>query len=196
MKISYRNALAHQTSTKSSGELRKVVYVGALLIAASISPTPSVAQAVHLSLTSASSSVLIQCEDDEEFVPEADTIVDRIQRVATHPDLRDEDEQAPPPEVVAAATMIIKEAASIMDTTMQPAVIATFFGELNVTWRTGDEIVRLACFPGGRSLIQYGDLGAPLGSYSSESDGTAKILARHLDLIAPQEVEETANFLG
>ena len=110
-----------------------------------------------------------------------------IQQVADQQELRDEDEAAPPPAVVEQAKRLVSEAVVLMNAPMMAGVVSTFFGEINVTWRSGAEVVRLACFLDRPSILQYGDLSLPLGSYRSDVNPTAQMLADKLDEIAAIE---------
>jgi hypothetical protein len=112
---------------------------------------------------------------------ETDQIIKRIEEVVSDPSLRDEDEPPPPAGVADEAIALIRDAAEKLARPMLAARVSTYYGELNITWRSGDEIVRLACFPGGRpSVIQFGSLASPFGSYKLVPNATADILADRL----------------
>ena len=74
--------------------------------------------------------------------------------------------------------------------------VSVFFGELNITWRSGDRIVRLACFPDRPGLVQTGSLSMPVGSYRSEVNPTAELLAERLDALVSDNDPEGLPFLG
>jgi len=109
-------------------------------------------------------------------IREADKIVDRILHIAVDPDLRDEDESAPPLKVVQEAVELVRGAEKLLDA-MPYGQVSSFYGEINITWRVGDRIVRLACFPDRSSVVQTGSLSLPLGSHRSEQNPTAEMLA-------------------
>jgi hypothetical protein len=113
-------------------------------------------------------------------VGEADRIIDRILRHVVDPDLRDEDETAPPIKVIQETVRLIRGAEKVLDG-MPPGQVSTFYGEINVAWRNGDRIVRLACFPERPSVIQSGSLSLPLGSYRSEENPTPELLANRIN---------------
>lgn len=114
---------------------------------------------------------------------QAQEILRAISNAAVNPDLRDEDEAAPSPDVIGRATRLILEADKLLGG-IPSGQVATFYGELNVTWRAGNEIVRLACFPHRPSLLQVGSLELPVGSYRSDEDPSSRLLAARIsDLI-------------
>ena len=114
-------------------------------------------------------------------------IVSAINNIVENPELRDDDEVVPPPVVVEEANNFVKKAAELMRKPMPPGSVSTFFGELNVTWRQGDRIVRLACFPDRGAKLQYGDLSLPMGSYSLDPNPTPEALATRLDQMTHRE---------
>jgi hypothetical protein len=86
-----------------------------------------------------------------------------------------------------AAVALIEHASRLMTSPMPVARVSTFFGELNLTWRSGDQIVRLSFFSSRPTILQRGDLSQPLGSYTSENDPTPDAVARELEAILPRE---------
>jgi hypothetical protein len=114
---------------------------------------------------------------------EAQDIIRAISSLAADQDLRDEGEPAPPLGVVEEAIRFVRDADELLGG-VPPGQASTFYGEINVTWRSGDTIVRLACFPGGRSLIQIGSLSLPPGSYRSEENPNTMLLAARLNALA------------
>lgn len=120
-------------------------------------------------------------------VSEEEKITRRIDQLVTQPELLDDDETPPLPAVADETKRLIRNAANLMHEPMLAATVSTFFGELNVTWKSGDEVVRLACFPARPSIFQCGNLSLPMGSYSSMVNPTPRIIAEKLDRIAPKE---------
>jgi hypothetical protein len=114
---------------------------------------------------------------------EAEKIIGRIRDVAQNQDLRDENEAPPVQEVVTQAIFLIRDAGNLLGI-MPSAQVSTFYGEVNITWRTGDRIVRLACFPDRPTVIQIGSLSQPTGFYRSEENPTAMLLAARLSSLA------------
>jgi hypothetical protein len=110
---------------------------------------------------------------------EAEKIVNRILSAVVDSDLRDEDEPAPSIKVAKKAIYLIRGAEKLLGKVPQ-AQVSTFYGEINISWRSGDKIVRLACFPDRPSVIQVGLLSLPIGSYRSEENPTAMLLAARL----------------
>jgi hypothetical protein len=111
---------------------------------------------------------------------EADEIIQRILYVAVDPELRDEDESAPTFKVIQETVRLIRGAEKLLDA-MPSWQVSTFYGEINITWRVGERIVRLACFPERPSVIQSGSLSLPVGSYRSEENPTAEMLADRIN---------------
>lgn len=112
---------------------------------------------------------------------ETNTTLVRIAQTATQ---EYEDETSPPRAVIEELTRLISEAVKLMATSMTEGVVSTFYGEINVTWRNVNDIVRLACFPNRPSILQFGSLSQPLGSYQSQPTPSALDLARRLDALA------------
>lgn len=110
---------------------------------------------------------------------EADKIIQRILYAAIDPDLRDGDESAPTLKVIQETVRLIRGAEKLLDA-MPDAQVSTFFGEINITWRSGDRIVRLAFFENKPSVVQIGSLANPIGHYESEANPTASLLAEKL----------------
>lgn len=114
---------------------------------------------------------------------EGQDIIRAISSLAAGQELRDEDEPAPPRSVVKRAVQFVRGADKLLGG-VPPGQASTFYGEINVTWRSGDTIIRLACFPSGRSLIQVGSLSLPPGSYRSEENPNTMLLAARLNALA------------
>jgi hypothetical protein len=118
-------------------------------------------------------------------VSEPDKTLARIAQIANQVD---EDEAPPTPAVITQTSNLIRQAGSSLRTSMPEAVVSTFYGEINVTWRNGNDIVRLACFPNRPSILQFGNLSQPLGSYQSQPDPSAEDLAERLDALTRDDV--------
>jgi hypothetical protein len=114
---------------------------------------------------------------------EAEKIVRQILEAAIDPDLRDENEPAPSREVIKKAIRLIDCADELVGE-MPAAQVSSFFGEINITWRAGDRIVRLACFPDRPSIVQTGSVSLPVGHYESEANPTPSLLAEKLKNLA------------
>ena len=80
----------------------------------------------------------------------------------------DEDELLPNSAVVETATHFVAELFAVLDAPPPRANVGTFSGEVNLTWRTGGAMVRLAFFPDRPTLVAFGTLSEPAGSYRSE----------------------------
>jgi hypothetical protein len=107
-----------------------------------------------------------------------------LSRIAQTANQSDEEEPAPSSEVISQVSTLVREASSLMKTPMKTGTVSTFYGEVNVTWRNGNEIVRIACFPNRSAIVQSGNLSRPLGSYQSHSSPPAQALAARLDALA------------
>jgi hypothetical protein len=104
-------------------------------------------------------------------------------RIAHTAYLEDDEEQPPTTAVIDQTSNLIRGASLLMRTPMLEGIVSTFYGEINVTWRTGDKIVRIACFPGRPSILQFGNLSQPLGSYQSQQNPNAQDLKTRLDAL-------------
>ena len=137
-----------------------------------------------------------QAIDDRELYGEADRIATRIRALAQNSDLRDEDEPAPPQNVIEEAIRMICETSNRMASSMPSAQVATFFGELNITWKFGNQIVRFACFPNRPSVLQIGSLSMPVGSFQTQANPTPELLAERLNPFAANNDPEDSPFPG
>lgn len=134
----------------------------------------------------------------KDIAPHEDVVVARIskqiQGFMSDPELLDEGEPPPSQNVAAELLGLIRGASHHMLIPMPTGRVSAFFGELNVVWRSGGDIVRLACFSNRPPIIQFGTISAPLGSYRSEPVATTESLARHLTALmtveSTQETEE------
>jgi hypothetical protein len=127
------------------------------------------------------------CGPAAEIVVEsdADKTIANIEKTAN---LEDEDESAPLPVVIEEISNLIRQASRLMTISMPEGVVSTFYGEINVTWRNGSDIVRLACFPNRSAILQFGNLSQPLGSYQSQVDPSAQDVAMRLDALNREAV--------
>ena len=114
-----------------------------------------------------------------EMSAEAEMMVQHIFYAAVDPELRDEDEPAPNCDVIQKAFQLIYAADKLLGV-MPYGQVSTFFGEINVTWRGGDRIVRLACFQDRPCIVQTGSLSGPLGHYRSKPNPSPEFLANEL----------------
>jgi hypothetical protein len=166
----------------------KLLLAGTLFVAASFGSHSTLV--AHPGLTTATrppQEIAISTGDIIFSESEPQSTLDRIHAIAANADLRDDDEPAPVPEVLHQANSLINEASILMETPMPSGTPSTFWGELNITWRVGEKIVRLACFANRPAILQQGDLSLPLGSYSSQPDPTGKMLALVLDALATDD---------
>lgn len=90
-----------------------------------------------------------------------------------------DDCEAPPQQsVLAALSVLICETSQLVE--VPEPMVTTFYGEVSATWRNGDRIVRVACFPDRVPILQWGDTSAPLDSYESQSDPLPRNIAARL----------------
>jgi hypothetical protein len=122
-----------------------------------------------------------------EGQPESE-IAKILARIAQTVNQEDDEETPPPPAVVQEISEVIVQASHLMTGSMPEGLVSTFYGEINVTWRNGNDIVRLACFPNRGSILQFGNLAQPLASYQSQPEPNAQNLATRLDALNPQAV--------
>jgi hypothetical protein len=111
------------------------------------------------------------------------SLFEEIDRVAGERDELEEGEPLPSREAVGVLKSLIAEASSYLVSRIPLAHVSTFHGELSVTWRNGDRMVRLASFSGPKQgcRMDYGSSGPdPLGKYSCTRNVTASGLAAEL----------------
>ena len=173
-----------------------VLYRGAILDDASMLETTFAYVAQRAADSSETKLVLNvnMLADVSTYVPEIDRIMHRVQEIVADQELRDEGEPAPPQDVIDQFEEIIRRTSAL--TPILPGQISVFFGELNMTWRSGDRIVRFACFPGRPSVLQIGSISMPVGSYQSQTNPTPEMLAERLSSFATEIDQENPPFLG
>jgi hypothetical protein len=111
------------------------------------------------------------------YITEAAALLHRIGQLRTG----EYDEEPRPSEaVIEKISALIRDAGDRMHGSMPDGIVSTFYGELNVTWRRDNEIVRLACFPNRPTILQYGNLSQPLNPYQSLQNPSADDVASHL----------------
>lgn len=108
-----------------------------------------------------------------------------LDSIANTLNLEYDDEPAPPPDLIEEISDLVREAGSRMAGPMLEGSASTFYGEINVTWRNADEIVRLAFFPSRTPILQFGDISRP-ASYQSTENPTAADLASRLDRLTTE----------
>ena len=116
---------------------------------------------------------------------DATLLVHSIRTRAADLSLLDEDEILPEPAVVEAAAQFVAGLYPLLDVPLPDATVGTFFGEVNITWRSGTSIVRLPFFPDRPSAVLYGSLSEPVGSYRSESNPSPSEVAARLAALSP-----------
>ena len=97
----------------------------------------------------------------------------------------DDDELFPSAEVVDAAVDFISGLWPMLDAPGPPVQVGTFYGEVNLTWRWDDRMVRLAFFPDRPTQLVFGGLSEPTGSYRSEANPSHSEVAARLGALAP-----------
>jgi hypothetical protein len=97
-----------------------------------------------------------------------------------------DDEPEPSEAVIDQLSTLVRDADNLMHGSMPEGAVSTFYGEVNVTWRRDNDIVRLACFPNRPSMLQFGNLSQPLHPYQSIPSPTAEDIAIHLNALIRQ----------
>jgi hypothetical protein len=166
--------------THSCGTGTKILLSGAFLVASSLAGT-FFAGPLYLPMQTSGTKAVIHMNGLPESAVTDGELVGLITCIehCGQPESLDEDELPPPPPVKEEAKKIISAAADLLPD-MPAGKLGTFWGEVNVTWRLGDELVRLACFPDRTSIVQVGSLDAPMGSYRSEP-ASPEVLAARLE---------------
>ena len=112
-------------------------------------------------------------------------VVESIRVRTSDPSLLDEDEIFPSREVVEEATQFVEGLYALLDAPPPQATVGTFFGELNIAWRSGNRVVRIAFFPDRPTALTFGSLSEPVGSYRSHSNPTPSEVAAQLTALSP-----------
>lgn len=107
-------------------------------------------------------------------------LIDRIRKLREQ---EYDDEPAPSEPVVDQICTALRDVENLMHGSMPEGTVSTFYGEVNATWRRDNDIVRLTCFPNRPSILQFGNLSQPLGSYQSIQNPTAENVADHLSAL-------------
>jgi hypothetical protein len=80
----------------------------------------------------------------------ADTILERIRSVIEDEDQYADDEPAPSDETVALAEQLIRTIESVGVDEFPKTYISVYYGEIDITWKTAKDLVRLMVKPGDR----------------------------------------------
>jgi len=115
---------------------------------------------------------------------EADRIISRIMNLTHAESLRDEGEVPPPQIVVDRLVQLIRDAAGAT-LAMPHAQVSSFYGEVNVTWRIGDRIIKLAAFPDRPTLLQTGSILMQAGSFRAEPNPSPQRIADEINSLLP-----------
>jgi hypothetical protein len=193
------NLLTYEEAKKDQG----ASLPGALLVAGNLFFTLNAPRAQHqarfdLRRASVGRTPLHLAAFQDSGVPVnfTERIIERIRSVSQDPELRDDGEQPPTDAVLASCIRLLSETARVMRHPMPYAQVSTFFGELNLTWKSEDAIVRLAVFADGRMLVQTGSVLLPVGSHRSVPNPTPRTLAERLEALAQDNDPEGPTFLG
>jgi hypothetical protein len=125
-------------------------------------------------------SFIFRARINDGAVPQ---MISRAQQLLSFKELRDEDEPAPPAEVFAKLASMLRRVNGSMKFAMPLGQIASFYGELGVTWRTADGVVKLIVAPGKDPAIVRGKHADPVGSFTTEPASDSN-LAMYLDAIS------------
>lgn len=113
------------------------------------------------------------------FENDISEVFERVSTIAHSADVLDVDEPAPSESTISRINTLLAQAAAEFEWSVPRfSKLSVCYGEINLTWRLGDSIVRLACFPSGKRVVQWGNVSAPMGSYKS-ADASADLLAQH-----------------
>ena len=127
------------------------------------------------------------------FSDQPERVIGRISAIAHNPDSLDEDEPPPSENTLQHLTGLLLEAAGKLDNRLpQITKVSACYGEINATWRVGDSIVRVASFPSGKALVQWGNVSSAIGSYKSEP-ASGELLARRLKTLYSVSAAGSAN---
>jgi hypothetical protein len=110
------------------------------------------------------------------------SLLELIDAVCADQDSLEEGEQPPAKKAIADLKTIIVEAAARADTNIPVGDVAIFFGELSVTWRYGNRMLRATTFSDPRTpRLDFGTTpeGA-LGTYEFDTHATGAKLVEKL----------------
>ena len=126
------------------------------------------------------------CEYDESRIRDTDEdedgatgIIDRMHRIVTNNVEREEGEPAPSQETCETLVNLLRDTENLVGY-VPMGDVATFYGEISVTWRNGDHMVSVFVDSSGTS-IHYGKLTKDgVGGYANEPLAGAAVLAAKL----------------
>src|SRR5882724_4911329 len=116
---------------------------------------------------------------------EAEHLIQAIRAKTSDPALLDEDEHLPSVAVVESAIQFAVAVFALLDAPTPEPSVGVFFGEVNITWRSGTRMVRIVFFPDRPVVLVFGALSDPSPSYRSELNPSASEVAARLTALAP-----------
>lgn len=123
------------------------------------------------------------------------TLEEAIDTACSDPDNFEEEEVRPSPEAIGDLKRILNEASEIFGGDIPQGDVAPYFGEISVTWRHNNRMLRLTAFSDGREArLDFGTTpkGA-LGDYGFTPTATGDSLIQRLNwLLASRATAVTA----
>ncbi len=115
-------------------------------------------------------------------VHDARSISELIDQVCADDDSYEEGEDRPTAKAMDDLKRLLLEAAAIYDKAVPMGHISPYFGELSITWRNRDKMLRATSFSEAQSpRLDFGATPSPsLGTYQFDSDATGARLAERL----------------
>lgn len=107
------------------------------------------------------------------------SMCERIDEVCADPDSYEEGEPRPNAKAIDNLKALLDDAASIMGADLNLGDIAPYFGEVSITWKCGEKMLRVAAFSDHRPpRMDFGSTPAgSLGSYEFDTNVTGEKLA-------------------
>lgn len=147
---------------------------------------------------------VVACEGAEAEVEYAEggdgfgarDLIEQIHQIAVSRGVRDDDEPVPSPDVCHALVKLLKRTETIMGRGLPSGDVSSFYGELSVTWRSGDRMVSIFIDNDG-TAIHYGRLTREgVGGYESEvligKEGSAVLAEKLNGLQSGESITRTA----
>jgi hypothetical protein len=117
------------------------------------------------------------------------TLEEKIDAVFSDPE-NFEDGELPPVEAAVTLKGILSEASAAASADIPDGDVNPYFGELSITWRRGDKMLRLTAFSNGRKArLDFGTTPErSLGAYEFNPAATGETLVDKLNWLATDSV--------
>jgi hypothetical protein len=143
--------------------------------------------------------VLVQSPHHETFLvfvsgwraskPRSRTLLQLIDDICTDPTNLEDNEQPPSEKAISDLKKLIIDASVLRGKDIMLGDVAPYFGEVSVTWRNGNNMLRATSFPDARlPRLDFGTTpDGTLGEYDFLADATGALLSQRLSILFPEE---------